>query len=683
MASSVTIDFNANLARFSSQIDKATNDLAKFETNAQRMAGNVKSIFATLGIGLGVTALAGMVKQSISFADEMGKAAQKVGTTTEALSGLKYAGDLAGVSFEGLQTGMQKLARNADEAASGSKSAVEAFARIKLDPTQFKDTSDLFAAVAEKLSQLPDGAQKTAIAMDLLGKSGADLIPLLNGGADGLKRMADEAQAAGIVISGDAAKAAEQFNDNMLRMQEIGRGISQQLVNDLTPAMADISEAMLAAAKDGGILNGVWVALGGTMAHILGMDIASKTKARLDDINKQIAISQKQLAAGSLNPDGASDRFFNFLIPDVKLNPEAKRKLQSNLDSLLSERDQLLESLKPPKLPEKLNNFEVAPPVEAPKPGGKKGATKSVSDFWLEDMQLASKQLEEEQKDLEKAMLAVEEAIKAQAQAWADLNELQQQSMDFELEGIEQAAASEQAHIESLNQRAQAYRELLDPELKLLDTQAELNEMVEAGILSSDEAAAAIAKMGDAAEKSTSMAKDLGMTFSSAFEDAIVGGEKFSDVLKGLEQDIMRILVRRTVTEPLSEGIDGLISSSGVGDWFSSIFDGFRAGGGSVSGGKAYVVGERGPELFMPGASGTIIPNGAGSSGGVVVNLIESPGNGGQVAQSTDSNGNITMDIFVEQISQKLARDVNRGAGPLTGALEGTYGLNRAVGAYR
>lgn len=88
-------------------------------------------------------------------------------------------------------------------------------------------------------------------------------------------------------------------------------------------------------------------------------------------------------------------------------------------------------------------------------------------------------------------------------------------------------------------------------------------------------------------------------------------------MLKGLEQDILRIVSRKLVTEPLGGAITDMFkggsSAGGIGgalsNVFSSIFGGFRAAGGGVSPGMAYVVGEDGPELFTPRSGGQIVPN--------------------------------------------------------------------------
>jgi len=100
---------------------------------------------------------------------------------------------------------------------------------------------------------------------------------------------------------------------------------------------------------------------------------------------------------------------------------------------------------------------------------------------------------------------------------------------------------------------------------------------------------------------------------ASGFEDAIFSGQKLGEVIRSLGMDLMRMVFNQQITAPLAKGI---------GD---ALFAGFRAEGGPVGAGGAYMVGEKGPELFVPSSSGSIVPNGAmgssgGSAGGVTVN---------------------------------------------------------------
>ncbi len=102
--------------------------------------------------------------------------------------------------------------------------------------------------------------------------------------------------------------------------------------------------------------------------------------------------------------------------------------------------------------------------------------------------------------------------------------------------------------------------------------------------------------------------RELGSEITSAFEDAVVAGKDLGEVFASLLQDIEKMVLRMVVLRPLGDALGGVLGDIG-GGFFSDLFGGFRAGGGAVSGSKGYVVGERGPEWFVPGSNGSIIPN--------------------------------------------------------------------------
>ena len=91
--------------------------------------------------------------------------------------------------------------------------------------------------------------------------------------------------------------------------------------------------------------------------------------------------------------------------------------------------------------------------------------------------------------------------------------------------------------------------------------------------------------MGEEITKTKTIADDLGMTFTSAFEDAIVGGKDFSEVLKGIEQDILRIMIRKSVTEPVGAFLSAGISSFLRFDGGGYTGNGARSGGMDGKGG--------------------------------------------------------------------------------------------------
>jgi hypothetical protein len=210
---------------------------------------------ATAALG----ALGWAVKEAIDRADDMGKAAQKFGLPVEQLSRLDYAANLADVSLETLGVSLGKLSKNMDTASHGGKAAVAAFADVGIafrntDGT-LRSSNDVLMDLADRFAAMPDGAEKTAEAMALLGKGGAAMIPLLNAGGAAIGDMGDEAQRAGQVISLDTARAAEEFNDNLTRLKANAQGLAQRLAGVLVPALADISGVVITLAQNFGRLH--------------------------------------------------------------------------------------------------------------------------------------------------------------------------------------------------------------------------------------------------------------------------------------------------------------------------------------------------------------------------------------------------------------------------------------------
>ena len=163
-------------------------------------------------------------------------------------------------------------------------------------------------------------------------------------------------------------------------------------------------------------------------------------------------------------------------------------------------------------------------------------------------------------------------------------------------------------------------------------------------------------RVAEGAERTSETVRELGLSFSSAFEDAVVKGEKLSKVLQGLLQDIARIIARRTITEPLGNAVSSALSGfsfdslfSGIGSWLGGLF---RAEGGPVAAGQPYIVGERGPEWFVPDRSGTVLPNGMAPGGPVIQQTI-----------NIDARG---ADAGVEARLRLLAGQIARQASAMT-----------------
>ena len=259
-----------------------------------------------------------------------------------------------------------------------------------------------------------------------------------------------------------------------------------------------------------------------------------------------------------------------------------------------------------------------------------------MSRMNMTEQELADTLLQDAAKGFEEAVKAFErepeKGFRLQKDALAILAQREQL--------LKQIAKAEEQANEKLDaardSRRQAERELEGVGKKALTTEQELNLLyrdqaslvrfinslkgngVEVLKLETD----AENKLEDVIEKIVALEQErrsfgmeFGATISQSFEDAILSGTKLREVLRALGQDLLRLIFREQVTKPMA---------SGLGTFFADLFTG-RASGGPVTGGTPYLVGEKGPELFMPASSGSIVPNNrlsssGGGSTGVTIN---------------------------------------------------------------
>ncbi len=234
--------------------NKAGPALKEADKQLGSLKSQAKAAGAALAAALSVNALADFVRSSVDAADAAGKSAQATGLMVDEYTALKYAAELAGVGTEKLDGALGKFNKTIDKAGQGGKSQAETFARLGISVRDaegnIKSSGVLLAEVADKFQQLPDGVQKSALAMELFGKSGTAMIPLLNAGSSGLAEMRKEAEALGVVIGPEQVARAEVFNDNLTKIGQASDGAANKIAADLLPALVDLSELMLDLNKN-------------------------------------------------------------------------------------------------------------------------------------------------------------------------------------------------------------------------------------------------------------------------------------------------------------------------------------------------------------------------------------------------------------------------------------------------
>jgi len=233
-----------------------TTDQAKLKKSAEQIGASFTAAGKTMGLAGAaiVGSLGAMIKTTANAGDAVSKLSQKTGISTELLSSYKLAADLADTSLEGFATGMRGLARVMNDANTGLAESKRAFDAIGVSYADaegnLRPLNDVMLDVAERFAEMPDGAQKTATAMELFGRSGMDMIPMLNLGREGLEANRKEAERLGVVFSTQAGVQAEAFNDSLTTLQAGLKGTYQQLAVSLMPALTSfIAKATDAIAK--------------------------------------------------------------------------------------------------------------------------------------------------------------------------------------------------------------------------------------------------------------------------------------------------------------------------------------------------------------------------------------------------------------------------------------------------
>jgi DNA-binding phage protein len=244
----LSVEVAANTASLETDMGKAARiaetEMQKMERSAVRMAATLSATLVAAG-----GALAVLAKQSIDAADEMGELAEKVGMSTERLSAYNYIAKMSGADTELMSSSIKKLNVNMVEAANGQGAAKKAFEELGIELRDangnLKDNDTILVQVAERMSKMEDGAAKTALAVAIFGKAGADLIPMLNQGARGFADLTEEAKRMGLIISTDAAKAAGELNDSIDRLTLATRGLGNAVMQSTLPALNAIAKSLV------------------------------------------------------------------------------------------------------------------------------------------------------------------------------------------------------------------------------------------------------------------------------------------------------------------------------------------------------------------------------------------------------------------------------------------------------
>lgn len=238
---------SAKVKKFSKNV-KSSGQASEKASKALRMFSGGVAV-AGAGAVAGAKAMFNLASGVAESQDKLTKMSRELGVSTEFLSSMSFSAKLAGTDLGVVDKGLSKLSKTALDAQNGSKKAQSAFTDLgisvqKADGT-FKEADEILFEVSDKFKEMPDGVLKSAKAQEIFGKSGKNMINLLNQGSDALKAQAEEAENLGIVFDQETGEKAERFNDQLLRIETTFGGLAQSVGQDLIPILTEVFDDIL------------------------------------------------------------------------------------------------------------------------------------------------------------------------------------------------------------------------------------------------------------------------------------------------------------------------------------------------------------------------------------------------------------------------------------------------------
>lgn len=646
----LSIDLEARLANLQAGLDKA-GLLA--ERQAERMqrafSGASKALTAAGGAiaaAFSVSVITRWVNATVDGLDALNDLSDATGASVENLSALEDIAARTGTSMETAGDAVIKLNKALADAKPDNDIGA-AFKALNLDVAELKrlDPVEAFQRVAIAMSGFADDGNKARLSQELFGKSLKDVAPLLKDVAEAGTLQAK--------VTAEQAAEAEKFNKQIFQIQKNLQDLSRTIAGPLLQATnqlfgllrgdgpgsldkllaVPLQAATIFGANVAFVLKGIGTEIGGIAAQAaavarldfagasrIGQMMREDAKAAREELDR---FERRALQLGSVTQASYSNEGRNY----ARNLPSLSSVIGGDKPSKTPKAPKVDEPFVGPELPDALaaalKRLEQADETKLARLREELAQLLTIAQAGGAVPDSAFAQIAKDIAQLDPVARAADEALKKLVDEQQRLNDIlgatptgQMDALLKDIEFINKAFAEGKISVE---QWAEAIR-------------------TRTGTMGND--------VKDAAETGIDAAKELGLTFSSAFEDAIVAGEDLRDVLAGLEKDILRIVTRKLVTEPLANQVTGLLggltgggsggsSGGGIFDLLTKLggslfgsggggglggyglpgsFGGMFADGGFLPPGKWGMAGERGPEPIFGGRTGMTVQPAGGNT---------------------------------------------------------------------
>jgi hypothetical protein len=568
-------DANARLRITAEDATRAAWDSAANQARlgANKISGYIKGAIAGASLGAAAAALKKTLQESIEYADSIGKGAERTGLAVESFSTLAGAASKADVEINTLTTGLNTMQVGLANTSEESGKLADELKDLGLKASDLKslNADQQFIKIADALRQVQDPAEKARIRLAFFGSTADEFAGFIEKGADEIERL-----------RGQSNKLTDEQAQNISKLDESFKALGssgKSLGISLTAALAEPLSAIVRF---------------GTEVATLGRNLSGGL-SDIEEIETKLRILREA--------EGSIPIVFDFLgkINDGKfvMGPKAIEAEAARLQAILD------------KLKSKQSSGGAPPPINDAVP---------ISDLVLPSLSPA-------------ASAGIDADLRRQLDTSLARQRFELEGEDARLRAIERstggrAGVNDEARDRLLEQEREYFGELTKTVTEGAERTSEASEA------SLDQYFARIEQKTAAnSDFLRGATEEFGRTVQSSLSDVFFNAGKGAD---GFADSVLNAF-KRILADAAANKVVGLLgglfgakkdpgvgggSGSGIlGSVLGSLFGGFRAEGGPVSSGMGYVVGERGPELFMPTQSGTIIPSGSRMSGAVTLNM--------------------------------------------------------------
>ena len=538
-----------------------------------KSAARAGAALAGLGVGLlaGVSASAAQV---VNLGDKLRDLSFATGNSVEQLSFLDFVAKQSGTSIETIATASQRLAKNLTEVSrGGGKQAAVALQELGLSAAELSrlDLVSQIETIGQALQKIENPSQRAAAGAALFGKQFKELAPLVLDTSNSFGELAARFVELGGTLTREQADAFDALNDSIGELQLSVRQAGEALATALSPALTGIATAVADFVTN----------------------IGPALTSRFFDIKAVLLDASRAVQKSKLD----FIEFFNvFGLGDESIEA-TKKRIQE-----ITREIELVRDAQQGVIDDRIKQREQERAAIGKALQGGELETTNTAD--IKAREKAAKDLARaEQERFRVYNAAVDETlrqIEEEARQWEELDRRRQAVIEANMTPLEKQVAKLKEIKELVGDTGDTYGRAA------IDAFNELNPQI-------DDA-------DEKAKKLKATFADLGATFTSAFEDAVLNGEKFSDVLGGLAKDIARLLLRNTVTDPLAGALQGFFGGgggSGIGDFFKGLFS-------NANGGLYKVAGSGGGErpVAFTAQPGEFVSVSRGAPGGGEIQVI-------------------------------------------------------------